>query len=61
MHRLVLEKGESVAVKELRGLLPHFFRGFRGYKKIRNDIATLCFTLDDLEKVVKRVETTDRL
>lgn len=61
MYRLIAEKGESVAVKELRGLLPHFFRGFRGYKKIRNDIATLCYTVGDLEKVIERVETTGRL
>ena len=61
MYRLIKEKGERVAVKELRGLLPHFFRGFRGYKKIRNDIATLCYTASDLEKVLARVEASGRL
>lgn len=61
MALLVEEKGEAIAVRELRGLLPHFFKGFRGYKKIRNDIATMCRTMDDYERVLKRVEETGRL
>lgn len=37
--RMLLEsKGEDSACRELKGLLPHFFSGFPGYKKTRNQI-----------------------
>lgn len=46
--RLILLKGEAIAVKELRGLIPHFFSGFPGYKKIRAEIAMNINTEKDL-------------
>ena len=46
--RLIAEKGEAIAVKELRGLIPHFFSGFPGFKAIRNNIATHVKTKDEL-------------
>ena len=32
------QKGEIIAIRELKGLIPHFFSGFPGYKKIRMEI-----------------------
>jgi tRNA-dihydrouridine synthase len=46
--RLVEQKGEKVALMQLRGLIPHFFSGFPGYKKIRAEIAMNIKTFDDL-------------
>ena len=38
-NRLIALKGEHIAIQELKGLLPHFFSGFPGYKKVRMEIA----------------------
>ena len=38
-NRLIALKGEYIAIQELKGLLPHFFSGFPGYKKVRMEIA----------------------
>ncbi len=59
--RLIEEKGERTAVMELRGILPHFFKGFRGYKKVRNDIATLAKDKEDLDRIFDRILETGRL
>lgn len=52
------EKGERVAGMELRGLIPHFFSGFRGYKKVRTEIALHARSYEDimrtLEGILKR-------
>ena len=32
--RLIALKGEHIAIQELKGLLPHFFSGFPGYKNL---------------------------
>jgi nifR3 family TIM-barrel protein len=45
---LIALKGEYIAIKELRGLVPHFFSGFPGYKKIRAEIAMNINTEADL-------------
>ena len=45
---LIAEKGEIIAVKELRGLVPHFFSGFPGYKKIRGEISQNMIHSSDL-------------
>ncbi|MCQ2741918.1 MAG: tRNA dihydrouridine synthase DusB [Bacilli bacterium] len=50
--RLIEQKGEQIAIRELRGLIPHFFSGFPGYKKVRCQIATLIETKDDLWKLL---------
>lgn len=39
IDRLVALKGESVAVKELRGIIPHFLTGYPGFKAARVEIA----------------------
>ncbi len=33
--KLIALKGEVIAIRELRGILPKFFSGFPGYKKVR--------------------------
>ena len=38
--RLIAFEGESRAVKELRAILPHFLKGFSGYKKYRLALTT---------------------
>ena len=56
-HSLVELKGEAHAIPELRGILPHFFSGFPGYKKIRLALATNMKTLQDMETIFKGIET----
>ena len=42
-------KGEEIAIRELRGILPHFFFGNPGYKKLRVFVASKMTTKADLE------------
>jgi tRNA-dihydrouridine synthase B len=58
---LVALKGEKVALMQLRGLIPHFFSGFPGYKKIRAEIAMNIKTFDDLTKILDGIEKRQRL
>ncbi len=53
--RLIALKGESVAVRELRGILPHFFSGYPGYKKLRGEIALNIKTARDVELLLNGV------
>ena len=50
-ERLIKLKGEDTGVKELRGILPHFFSGFPGYKKLRNEIAMNIKTEEDVRRL----------
>lgn len=45
---LFLEKGDKVGTMQCRGLIPQFFKGFPGYKKIRMEIASNIKSPDDL-------------
>jgi tRNA-dihydrouridine synthase B len=54
--RLLLEKGERRAVMDLRGLLPHFFSGFSGFKKIRMEISQNIFSYDDIVKILDGIK-----
>lgn len=47
---LIALHGEETAIRELRGLIPHFFAGFPGHKAVRNQIATRTNSKDDLFK-----------
>lgn len=53
--RLIALKGEDVAVRELRGILPHFFSGYPGYKKLRNEIALNLKTKKEVELLLNGV------
>lgn len=46
------EKGERIASLDLRGILPHFFSEFRGYKKIRTEIALHTKTYEEMIRVL---------
>lgn len=54
-QKLIDLKGEFVAVRELRGIVPKFFSGFPGYKKIRNEIAMNTNTQDHLFRLLRGI------
>ncbi len=54
-HRLIALKGEATAVRELRGILPHFFSGYPGFKKLRNEITLNIKTSRDVELLLDGV------
>ena len=54
-NMLIDQFGEEIAVKQLRGILPKFFSGFSGYKKLRISIATTLNTKDDVIRVLNGV------
>ena len=54
-HRLIALKGEATAVRELRGILPHFFSGYPGFKKLRNEITLNIKTSRDVELLLEGV------
>ena len=51
-RKLIEYKGEELAIRELKGILPHFFSGFPGHKKIRLAITTRMNSLADLESIL---------
>jgi tRNA-dihydrouridine synthase B len=59
--RLVAYEGERIAMLQLRGLIPHFFSGFPGYKKVRMEISQYIETWDDLQKIFDAIEERNSL
>lgn len=59
--KLIAYEGERLAVMQLRGIVPHFFSGFPGYKRIRQAISENVRTLDDLEKIFNSVRNRGAL
>ena len=57
--KLCEEHGESVAMRELRGIIPHFFSGSPGYKKVRVQIASSLTTMDQLEKILEGIKSRE--
>ena len=55
------EKGEHEAVLILRGLLPHFFTGFPGYKKIRAELSVNPHSFTDLQKLLLGIRDRNHL
>ena len=55
-NKLIELKGEVVAVRELRGIVTHFFAGFPGFKKVRNEIATKTHTEEQLMRVLHGIQ-----
>lgn len=49
---LVKLKGEYTAIKELRGIAPHFLKGFKDTKKYRLALTTKMSTLEDLNSIL---------
>jgi tRNA-dihydrouridine synthase B len=60
-NRLIAQEGERAAILQLRGLLPHFFSGFPGYKKIRAEISMNIQNADDLKKILAGIRNRERL
>lgn len=60
-ERLVELQGERSAIMQLRGLIPHFFSGFPGYKKIRAEIAMNIQTYADLTKILNGIRNREHL
>ena len=50
--KLIDLKGEIVAIKELRGIAPHFFKGYPNLKKYRVKLATEMNDLSDLKEIL---------
>lgn len=46
-------KGEEIAIRELRGILPKFFFGHPGYKKLRVFVSSKMTTMNDLEAALR--------
>lgn len=53
--KLKEEKGDYIASLDLRGILPSFFKGFKGFKKIRTEIALHTKTFEDEMRVIDGV------
>lgn len=58
---LIEQDGEHSAIMQLRGLIPHFFSGFPGYKKIRAEISVNIKTYEDLQKIFTGIRNRSRL
>lgn len=54
--KLVEQKGEVLAIKELKGILPHFFSGFPGYKKFRVRFTVNMSSVEDMEAIFHGIE-----
>jgi nifR3 family TIM-barrel protein len=59
--KLIENEGARVAVMQLRGLIPHFFSGFPGYKKIRGEISLNIKTYEDLMAILEGIKNRERL
>ncbi len=57
---LIEEKGEYVGIRELRGLLPHFFSSFPGYKRIRMQIASSLDSKESLLNTLNGIEIREK-
>lgn len=55
--RLIALEGERIAIMQLRGIVPHFFNGYPGYKRIRQAISENAKTYSDLEKIFNSIKT----
>ncbi|MDY6429947.1 MAG: tRNA-dihydrouridine synthase family protein [Bacilli bacterium] len=55
-NMLIEEKGEHVAIRELRSILPHFISSFPGYKSYRLRISQQMKSLSDLENILSELE-----
>ncbi len=53
--------GERDGAMMLRGLLPHFFSGFPGYKKIRAEISMNIRSYDDIQRILNGIRNRNKL
>lgn len=55
IEKLAENKGEYVGMKEARAHIPHYFKGFNGAAKLRNDACRVS-TLNDLYKLIEKAK-----
>lgn len=55
-YKLIELKGEDLAIRELKGILPKFFSGFPGYKKIRLAFTVNMDNAKEMEMIFHGVE-----
>ncbi len=55
-NMLIEQKGENLAIRELKGILPHFFSGFPGYKKFRLRFTMNMASAQDMEAIFNGIE-----
>ena len=53
---MVEEKGEITAVSCLRGIGPHFLKGFPGLKKYRVELTQNCRTLNNVLDLIRKIK-----
>ena len=58
-EKLVELKGEVVATKEMRGIAPHYLKGFANTKPIRNMLATQMSTYQDFLNIISSIHEKD--
>lgn len=57
-QKLVELKGEFTAIHELRGIAPHFFKGFANTKQYRLKLATEIETFKDLKTILDNIKAS---
>ena len=57
IEKLAENKGEYVGMKEARAHIPHYFKGFSGAAKLRNDACRVS-TLSDLYALIEKAKST---
>lgn len=55
IEKLAENKGESVGMKQARAHIPHYFKGFSGAAKLRNDACRVA-TLKDLYTLIEKAK-----
>ena len=55
-QKLIDLKGEDIAIRELKGILPHFFSGFPGYKKFRLAFTINMSNKNEMEAIFNGIE-----
>lgn len=58
-NKLVVLKGEDVAIRELRGIAPHFLKGYPNLKKYRVKLTTEMDTLNDLLNIINDIRVNN--
>lgn len=57
-QKLIALKGEFVAIHELRGIAPHFFKGYPNMKQYRLKLATEIETFADLRTILDNIKAS---
>ncbi|MGM9858453.1 MAG: tRNA dihydrouridine synthase DusB [Bacilli bacterium] len=58
-EKLISLKGEETATKEMRGIAPHYLKGYPNTKSIRNLLATQMKTYQDFLSIISSLNESD--